>query len=230
MAIITQDVSFPGSTGKPLQARLAQPEGNGPFPAIVVIHEIYGLNDNIRDITGRFADQGYVALGVDLFAGHSRAVCMAQFMGGMLFNSTDHLGIRDLKASLDYLSKLPNVDPQRVGAVGYCMGGSFAIAWASTDKRLKAIAPYYAMNPRPAEAIARLCPVVGSYPKSDFTANAGKTLDGKLNDYKIEHDIKIYPGAKHSFFNDQNAASYNADAAKDSWERVLGFFQTHVKG
>ena len=224
MAVQTKNVSFPGFHTKILPAHLAEPDGDGKFPAIVVIHEVYGLNDNIREIAGRFAEQGYVALAVDLFAGRSRAVCMAQFMSGLLFNPQNHVGIHDLKASLDYLSKQPNVDPERIGAVGYCMGGSFAIAWAVTDKRLKAIAPYYAMNPRPKEALERLCPVVGSYPESDFTAGAGRKLNMLLTDHQIEHDIKIYPGAKHSFFNDHGAA-YNAEAAQDSWARVLNFFQ-----
>jgi carboxymethylenebutenolidase len=115
----------------------------------------------------------------------------------------------------------------RLGAVGYCMGGSLAIALSCADKRLKAIAPYYAMNPRPLGAVARACPVVGSYPDPDFTTKAGRALDQELVKHDIEHDIKIYPGAKHSFFNDRSG-SYDAAAAADSWQRVLAFFQEHV--
>jgi len=106
-------------------------------------------------------------------------------------------------------------------------GGTFAIAWACTDDRLKAIAPYYASNPRPLEAVARLCPVVGSYPTGDFTTSHGQKLDTILDDYKIPHDIKFYPGARHSFFNDQGR-SYNATAAQDSWQRVMEFFKEHI--
>src|SRR5260221_14767109 len=107
------------------------------------------------------------------------------------------------------------------------MGGSFAIAWACADNRLKAIAPYYGMNPRPQEALNRLCPVVGSYPEQDFTAKAGKTLEVTLEQANIPHDIKIYPGAHHSFFNDQRG-SYDPAAAQDSWNRVLAFFKQHI--
>jgi carboxymethylenebutenolidase len=227
MNITSQDMTFPGADGHMLVGLLARSEGNGSFPAVVVIHEAYGLNENIRDITRRFAGEGYIAFGVDLFAGRNRAVCMARFMGGLVLKSLDNMGIRDLKAALDYLIQQPGVDGARVGAVGYCMGGSFAIAWASADNRLKAIAPYYATNPRPFEAVSRLCPVVGSYPGSDFTAGAGKKLDSKLGELKIEHDIKIYPGAGHSFFNDQKRA-YNAEAAQDSWQRTLAFFKQHI--
>jgi carboxymethylenebutenolidase len=194
---------------------------------VVVIHEAFGLNANIKDICRRFAGEGYVALGVDLFYGRNRAVCMFRFMGGMLFNSLEHQGIHDLKAVLDYLASQPFVDGARLGAVGYCMGGAFAIAWACTDHRLKAIAPYYGLSPRPLEAVARLCPVVGSYPDPDFTTADGRKLDALLDTYNVPHDIKIYPGARHSFFNDQGPR-YNADAAQDSWQRVLAFFKGHV--
>ena len=168
MAQTAQSITFPSGTRK-LDAYLARPGGDGPFPAIVVIHEAFGLNENIKDITRRFANEGYVALGVDLFAGRNRAVCMFSFMGGMLLNSLNHRGIADLKAALTFLSEQPGVDNTRLGAIGFCMGGGFAIAWACTDNRLKAIAPFYASNPRPLQAVARLCPVVGSYPTGDFT-------------------------------------------------------------
>jgi carboxymethylenebutenolidase len=209
-----------------LPAILARPAGDGPFPAIVVIHELYGLNDDIRDIARRFADQGYVALAVDLFGQRSRAVCMFRFMTGMLFNSLDHGGVRDLKAALSFLVAQPGVARARVGAVGYCMGGSLAIAWSCVDDRLKVIAPYYGLNPRPIEAVARACPVVGSYPGLDFTASAGRALGLELEKYSVPHDIKVYPGAKHSFFG--AGRNHHPDAARDSWERVLAFFEEHI--
>ena len=192
-----------------------------------MIHEIFGLNDNIRDIAGRFAGEGYAALAVDLFSGRNRAVCMARFMGGMFLNSLDHGGIRDLKAALTHLSEMPQVDDERLGAIGFCMGGSFAIAWACTDYRLKAIAPYYGANPRPLEAVSRSCPVVGSYPEKDFTAKAARNLDERLIRHDVPHDIKIYPGARHSFFNDQGRA-HDPAASEDSWRRTLDFFSDRI--
>jgi carboxymethylenebutenolidase len=206
---------------------LALPDGKGPHPGVVVIHEAYGLNAHIKDVAGRFAIAGYAALAVDLFGNRNRAICMARFMAGMLRGATDRFGIADLKAALSYLTELPEVDASRVGAVGYCMGGSFAVAWACTDDRLKAIAPYYAVNPRPIVALNRICPVVGSYPANDFTASAGRKLDVELAKRNIEHDIKVYPGARHSFFNDTRGA-YDKEAAEDSWQRVLTFFATHL--
>jgi carboxymethylenebutenolidase len=207
---------------------LASPDGSGPHPGVVVIHEAYGLNDNIKNITRRFAEAGYVALAVDLFTGRNRAVCMARYMGGMLLGSVNRYGIDDLKAGLTYLAKDRTVDAKRLGAIGFCMGGGFAIAWACTDSRLKAIAPFYAANPRPLDAVSRrLCPVVGSYPEKDFTANAGRALDKALEQNHIVHDIKVYPSARHSFFNDRGRA-YDKAAAEDSWTRVLKFFGDQI--
>lgn len=207
---------------------LATPDGGGPHPGVVVIHEAYGLNDNIRDITRRFAEAGYVALAVDLFGDRNRAVCMARYMGGMLVGSVNRYGIDDLKSALTYLAKNPAVDADRIGAIGFCMGGGFAIAWACTDSRLKAIAPFYGANPRPLEAVSRLCPVVGCYPEKDFSAGAGRALDRALESHGIERDIKIYPGARHSFFND-TGRSYDKAAAEDSWRRVLAFFKEQLR-
>ena len=227
MSIQTGVLSF--SSGKStLEAYLARPAGAGPFPAVVIIHEIYGLNQNIRDIAQRFADEGYAALAVDLFAGRNRLVCMFRFMGGMLTNSLNHQGIKDLKAALTFLAQQPGVDAQRLGAIGFCMGGGFAIGWACSDDRLKVIAPFYGTTPRPLEAVRRACPVVGSYPEKDFTAAMARKLDAVLESYHIEHDIKVYPDAKHSFFNDQRPANYNAAAAADAWQRTLAFFKDRL--
>jgi carboxymethylenebutenolidase len=226
MTIQTGTVSF--QSGKSaLEAYLATPEGPGLHPAVVVIHEIFGLNDNIRDIARRFAHEGYVALAVDLFAGRNRMVCMFRFMGGMFTNSLNHQGIKDLKAALTYLTQHPGVDAARMGAIGFCMGGGFAIGWACTDDRLKVIAPFYGTTPRPLTAVRRACPVVGSYPENDFTAGMGRKLDAVLDEYHIDHDIKVYPDAKHSFFNDDRP-SYNAEASADAWQRTLAFFKERL--
>jgi carboxymethylenebutenolidase len=221
-----ETISFP-SANRQIEGYLARPDGEGPFPGVVIIHEIYGLNDNIRDIARRFANEGYVALAVDLFAGRNRAICMFRFMGQMLLKSLDNGSLNDLKEALTYLSTQPGVDKDRLGAIGFCMGGGFAIAWSCTDDRLKAIAPFYGANPRPLTAVARMCPVVGSYPGKDFTTSHGQKLDTALDQYNIPHDIKIYPNAQHSFFNDQGSR-YDPAASQDSWQRVLTFFKEHL--
>ena len=206
---------------------LALPDSDRPGPGVVVIHEIYGLNDNIKDITQRLAREGYAALAVDLFSDRNKPICMARYMAGMLRGSVNRFGVEDLKLALSYLAALPEVDPDRIGAIGFCMGGGFAIAWACTDDRLKAVAPFYGANPRPIDAVQRMCPVVGSYPEKDFTASAGRALDFELTRHNIPHDIRIYPAARHSFFNETGRA-FNKSAADDSWGRVLEFFDGHL--
>ncbi len=219
-------VKFPfGTEQRP--AYLARPEGDGPFPAVLVIHEIFGLNDNIKNITERFANEGYVALAIDLFGERNRAVCIFNLIRSQLFSPLENGNVRELKSALTYLGTQSGVDAARVGAVGYCLGGGLAIAWACTDNRLQAIAPYYGANPRPLEAVKRSCPVVGSYPDKDFTTEAGHKLDVELSKDNIVHDIKIYPNTRHSFFND-TGRTYNAEAAQDSWGRVLAFFGEHL--
>jgi carboxymethylenebutenolidase len=220
-------ISFTGA-GRELEGYLALPEGPGPHPGLVVIHEAFGLNDGIRRIADRFAGAGYAALAVDLFANRNRALCMARFFSGFLRGSTHTYGIDDLRASLSHLQQRPEIDATRCGAVGFCMGGTFAILWACGDDRLRSIAPFYAMNPRPLEAARRLCPVVGSYPEKDFTAGAGRKLDKALDEYGVAHDIKVYPGAHHSFFN-QDRGAYDAAASDDAWNRMLAFFSEHLK-
>lgn len=221
-----QRVQIPGGTEN-LGGYLALPTQEGKVPGVVVIHEAFGLNDNIRSITDRFASEGYAALAVDLFAGRNQVLCMFRFFGGAFLNSLDHGGIRDLKVALSYMERHPKVDSNKLGAIGFCMGGGFAVAWACTDPRLKVIAPFYGLNPRPLEAVARACAVVGSYPEKDFTKGAAEKLDAELNKHNIPHDIKIYPDAKHSFFNDQRG-NYSAQASADAWTRTLSFFGQHI--
>ncbi len=207
---------------------LALPEGAGPHPGVVVIHEASGLNDNIRDICRRFAERGYAALGVDLFGGRNRVLCMARmFIGGMAGN-LDYFGVPALKAALGRLADRPEVDAGRMGAIGFCLGGSIVLTWGCTENRLRAIAPYYAA-PKPRRAIRRLCPVVGSWPDKDFTTKAAAILETELTAAGTQHDLKVYPGTKHAFFND-TLPNYHRGAAADSWERVLTFFAENVEG
>ena len=208
---------------------LTTPDGDGPFPGVVVVHEAFGLNDNVRDVCRRFTAEGYVAMAVDLFEGRNRAVCMARMFTGALRGNLDHYGVPSLKAALSRLSAHPAVDPGRIGAIGFCLGGSVILTWACTDERLSAIAPYYGMAPRPREAIRRMCPVVGSWPGRDFTTRAARVLEAELGAAEVAHDLKVYPGARHSFFNDR-WRTYDAPAAEDSWRRVLAFFDQHLVG
>ncbi|CAM4039929.1 dienelactone hydrolase family protein [Deinococcus frigens] len=215
------------SDGRNLPAYLARPAvTNGNAPGVLVIHEAFGLNDDIRGIADRFAAAGYVALAVDLFAGHNRVVCMTRMLSGIFLNSLEHQGVQDTRQALTVLGELPGVDASRLGAVGFCLGGSLAVAMACTDDRVKAIAPYYGFNPRPLEAVRRSCPVVGSYPGQDVTRKQGEALRDELTAAGVPNDIKMYEGAKHSFAN--QGPNFDAVASVDAWNRVMAFFDEHV--
>lgn len=224
--MLTNTITFKVPSGD-LSGYYARPEDKGRRAAIIVIHELLGLNDNILETARRFANQGYACLAVDLFHNRNVAICLARFFSGMLLNSLNHGAIRDLKASLTYLAGLPGVNADRLGAIGFCMGGSFAIAWACTDERLKVIAPYYSTNPRPIDAVARACPVVGSFPEKDYISRGAEKLREALDRHNVPNDIKLYPGSKHSFFN-KDRGVYNAAAAEDSWQRTIEFFRTYL--
>jgi len=226
--IQTVDISVPRSNGKDVMASfLAKPEGAGNFPAIIVIHEIFGLNDNIREITRQFAEQGYVALAADLFSNRNRMVCMMQIVHGMLIRPLNNSMLADLKSSVAFLQKQPNVDANRIGTVGFCMGGAYALQLAITDKGMKAASVFYGANPKPLEAVAEACPIVGSYPDKDFTTQAARELETRLTQYNVPHDIKIYDSTQHSFYSQQRT-SFEVEASKDAWQRMLSFFEKHL--
>ena len=108
------------------------------------------------------------------------------------------------------------------------MGGSYAIQLACLDGSVRAISVASAQNPRPSDALARACPLIGSYAEKDFTTGAGRQLDALLDRYNIPHDIKIYPNGIHSLFND-SARNFDPQIAADAWQRTLSFFEQHMK-
>ena len=205
----------------------AKPEGAGPFPGLIVIHEIFGLNDNIRKISQELAEQGYVALAVDLFSNRNRAICMMQIFYGMLFRPLDNSMLADLNSAFDFLKQLPGVDADRIGSVGFCMGGAYALQMAITAKGMKAASVFYGANPKPLEAVAQACPIMGSYPDKDFTTKAAHELEASLVNYNIPHDIKIYENTQHSFYSQQRSP-FEVEASKDAWQRMLNFFEEHL--
>jgi len=225
-----EDVLIPRARpgAAPLLACLARPADGEPRPAIVIIHELYGLNDNIRDIARRFADAGYVALAVDLFSGSgNHRLCILRLMSALALRPLKNKGLSDLRRSIDWLQARPEVDANRVGAIGFCMGGGYALALACVESDLRASSAFYCANPCPLSALKRACPIAGSYPEDDWSARSGQKLDAALDRYNIPHDVKIYPGAGHSFFND-TLDGYHPEAAADSWQRTLAFFAEHM--
>lgn len=221
-------VSVPRANGKgTMESFFVRPEGSGPFPGLVVIHEAFGLNDNIRAIASQFAGQGYAALAVDLFSNRNRVLCMLQAFHGMLIRPLHNPVLADLSAGVTYLQKQTGVDAERIGAVGFCMGGGYALQLAATDRGMKAASVFYGAAPKPLEVFAQSCPIVGSYPEKDFTAAGARELDAVLEKNDVPHDIKFYANTRHSFFNRQRTP-FEVEASKDAWQRMLSFFNEHL--
>jgi carboxymethylenebutenolidase len=226
----TSTVSVPRAAGKGVMesffARPTEPDADG-IPGLVVIHEIFGLNDNIRIIANQFAEQGYAALAVDLFSNRNRAICMLQLIHGMLIRPLNNSMLSDLRSTIAFLQKQSGVDANRMGVVGFCMGGAFALQLAVTDKGMKAASAFYGAVPKPLEAFTQSCPILGSYPVKDFSAAGAHELDAALEKYSIPHDIKFYENTLHSFFNHPRTP-IEEQAAKDAWQRMLSFFARHL--
>lgn len=227
--VVSEALQLPAPKGgRRLEAYWAAPAGSGPHPGLLVIHEIHGLNDDIRSICRRLAGEGYAALAVDLFSDRSRPVCMLQIFYGLLIRPLASGTLTDLQSSLAYLRQRPEVLDAHVGAIGFCMGGSYALQLACVDDGMRAASVFYGQNPRPLEAVAQACPIVGSYPGRDFTARAAKALETALTRTDIPHDLKTYPQARHSFFNSTGSA-YDPAASADAWQRTLAFFEIHLR-
>ncbi|HEY3058982.1 MAG TPA: dienelactone hydrolase family protein [Chloroflexota bacterium] len=212
-----------------MRAFLARPGGGREprWPGVLIIHEVFGLNDNMREIARRFAAGGYVGLAIDLFSGANTALCLARALAGIMLRPLDNGTLSALQMALKFLANRSEVDNERIGVIGFCMGGSYALQLACVDGSIRASATFYGQNPRPLEAVARACPIVASYPQYDYTARGGRKLAEALQRFGVPHDVKIYPGTQHAFFNDRGPV-HNAAAAEDSWTRTLAFFEQHL--
>jgi len=210
---------------------LVTPEGKGPFPAVLVIQEWWGLDDWVKDQTRKLAKEGYVSLAVDLYRGKVTADPdqAHQLMMGL---SPDQ-AMRDLQAALAHLRSRPNVDKDDVGVIGWCMGGRYALALATEDPGLAAVVAYYGAPPTDAEAIARIkAPVLGNFGAEDEgpSPEQVKAFEEAMKKAGKAADIKVYPGAGHAFANENNPwKGYREDAAKDAWARTVAFFGKHLK-
>ncbi len=208
-----------------LQAFLARPTEGENLPAVIIIHEIFGLNDNIRDIARRFARAGYVALAVDLFSQGNRALCTARVIMGLIGNPLKNFSMGNLDGVARFLQQQPGVAPEELGVIGFCMGGGYALAFAVHSDQPRAASIFYGANPKPLSALVDACPVVGSYGGKDpIFSRAGKKLEETLKQYQVPADIKIYPNANHSFFN-QNKPPADAE---DAWQRTINWFEKYL--
>ncbi|WXG46937.1 MAG: dienelactone hydrolase family protein [Candidatus Atabeyarchaeum deiterrae] len=223
-------VEFPGGNkAKNTKGYLVRPKGADKFPGVIVIHEVWGLVRHIEDVAERFAKEGYAALAVDLFEGKTASRIEDGFKIRQELSEEKILG--DLKAAVAYLKTLDFVNPDRIGSIGFCMGGWLSLSLALHSKELAAAVIFYGRNPTPLDSVKNLsCPILGNYGGADpgLTKADIDALRAALTKYGKKFDIKVYPGAPHAFFNDTRE-SYRTEAAKDAWNRTVAFFRKTLK-
>lgn len=223
-----------------MRGYLAEPHELEQTPGVLVLHEIFGLNDDIRRITRRFAEHGLVALAPDLYDGPGvRSLCVLRTVLG---STTGRGAVFDhLTAAQAALKDVPRCDCERIAVAGFCLGGGFAILHALKSSNVRAAAPFYGMVPKRARDLSGICPVVGSFGERDaIFAPQGRRLRRHLESLGVAHDIKLYPDAGHSFMSHHEPGlttsagkhgpmkvAYNEAAAEDAWSRMLDFFATH---
>lgn len=218
----------------PIDALLDIPQGEGPWPGVVVIHDGFGYGPDKELISKRIAQAGYVALTPNMYARGGRARCVTRVMRELLTKRGRALD--DILAARDHLQSMPECTG-RVGIAGFCMGGGFALIMS--PKGFGASAPFYG-TPLPrslSETLDGACPIVASFGQRD---PLGVGAPAKLREVtarkNITTDIKAYPGAGHGFANKLPGQpllriagfGYNRAAADDAWSRVFAFFGEHL--
>jgi carboxymethylenebutenolidase len=228
--------------GAVLRAELFMPDGEPPHPGVVVLHESFGLNDDIRRLAGRFAAAGYAALAPDLYSHGRRIVCLSRVIVDMVSGRVAR-EIADIHAAREALAGRDEVDASRIAVAGFCQGGGFALV-AGAQPGFSAAAVNYGMVPSDRSALDGLCPVVASYGARDRIAGRAMAdrLESHLGALGVSHDVKTYDGVGHSFFSQVDgwqgwvarlpspmAVGYDEEAAEDGWRRMLAFFDEHVR-
>lgn len=224
-----QNVSFP-SGAETVHGVLYRPAGAGPFPALVIIHEWWGLNDWVKQQARMFAERGYVTLAVDLYRGQ---VATDPEMAHELMRALPQdRGVRYLRSGVAYLKTLKYVKPERLGAVGWCMGGSFAMQLAIAEPSLRAVAINYgALESDPAQLRKIRAAILGNFGALDRGITPQDVHDFAAAMKAIGHpvDVKEYPDAGHAFQNPNNKAGYRPADTADADHRMFTFFAKYLK-
>ncbi len=220
-------VSYP-SGSETVQGVLYAPAGKGPMPALVVIHEWWGLAPWVKEQAGKLADQGYVTLAVDLYRGKltSDPNEARQLSGSLPKDRAD----RDLLAAVQFLKTQKNVDAKRVGAIGWCMGGGYAFQLATLDPELKAAVINYGRVSGDPVLLKKInAAVLGIFGGKDRLTESIPAFEQQMKTLGKAIDVHIYPDAGHAFQNPENKTGYRADDAADAWKRTVDFLQQKLK-
>lgn len=231
-------ISAPDAT---LLGWLATPTGTGPWPGVVVIHDLFGMTDDVRNQCRWLAQAGYLAVAPDLYSRGHKVSCIRQVFKDLSRRAGP--AFDDIDATRAWLVDRDDCTG-RTGVIGYCLGGGFSLLLAA-GRGFNASSVNYGKVPDDAETLlAGACPIVGSYGDRDRTLKgAAHKLRSALDANGIEHDIKVYSAAGHSFINDHSGApavlmrvlgpvvgaGFDETAARDARSRIQTFFDRHLK-
>ena len=239
IALIMSTLSTFAAEGKPVSYKsgdetvngiLYTPKGSGSFPALVVIHEWWGLNDWVKDEASKLADQGYVALAIDLYRGKVATTPdeAHQIMRGVPSDRAN----RDLLAASGYLRSLKNVNPDKVGSIGWCMGGGYSLDLAIADPRLKAAVINYGHFASDEATLKKInAAILGIFGGQDkgIPVDGVKKFESQLKALGKPVEIHIFPDAGHAFENPNNKQGYRADDAAQAWDMTVQFLAKYLK-
>lgn len=238
-AVALSTVEIPLASGGSIPGLCAVPEGTGPFPAVVIVHEVFGIDESMTAQVTRMASAGYLVLMPDLYSrGGMRKCLKATFRA--LVDGTGQ-AYEDIEAAKRMLVARPDCTG-KVGVVGFCMGGGFALQLVS--KGYDAAAVNYGQAAKDLDAqLVGACPIVGTFGAKDMSLKgAGPKLEAALTRAGIPHDVKVYPEASHAFMNPTQAGPKalrpfmntvvgfkpRPDDAADAWQRIESFFAEHL--
>ena len=222
--------------GADMRLYVSVPSGTGPFPAVVVIQHQGGVDDFMEEMTQRVASAGYAAVAPDLY--HRDGLDCKDDGPTRRARLLDVNVIKDVNATVDFLRGHHSVDAERLGIIGFCMGGRVSYLMAAANPHLKAAVAYYGGNimvpwgegPAPFERTEEIhCPLLGLFGEDDANPSPAdmRKLDAELTKHGKAHEFHSYPGAGHAFMN-RRGERYRADADRDSWPKTLAFFAKHL--
>jgi carboxymethylenebutenolidase len=230
------DTTYSPAAERELRAYVATPRGEGPWPGVVVIMDALGLSDDIRLQADRLAAAGYLAFAPDLYSGRGIRCVVATLQAS---RSGKGEAYADIEAARQWLAAREDCTG-RIGIIGFCMGGGFAMLSAPRYD-FAAASVNYGEVPKELSRLEGCCPVVASFGKRDPELRGrAERLERALTELGVEHDVKEYPGVGHAFMNRINAGpvlsplvrlvrmNYDHPSAEDSWQRILTFFDAHL--
>jgi carboxymethylenebutenolidase len=229
LAATSKTVSYK-SGDETVQGVLYTPEGKGPFPGLVVIHEWWGLDDWVREQAAKLADQGYATLAIDLYRG--KVATTPDEAHEIMRGVPEDRAARDLHAALEFLKSQPNVNQDRIGSIGWCMGSGYSLDMALQQPTLAATVINYGHLAADAGSLKKIkASVLGIFGGQDrgIPVDDVKKFEQTLKQLGNKVEIVIYPNAGHAFENPNNKTGYRADDAADAWKHTISFLASTLK-